>query len=64
MKDSCSTVAADMEYAVRMVESHYASVEDAARTCGVKVEDLMKRLGAQASQQMLARKRLFENFNR
>ena len=53
-----------MEYAVRMVESHYASVEDAARTCGVKVEDLMKRLGAQASQQMLARKRLFENFNR
>ena len=64
MKDSSSIVEADMSYAVRMVESHFATLEDAARTCGVDVSDLKERLSAKATQPSLARKKLFEEFDR
>ena len=44
MKDNESVLEAELEYAVRMVRAGYASVEQAARVCGVRLSDLEERL--------------------
>ena len=64
MKDSNAVMDADLAYAVRIVQSRFASVEDAARTCGVDVEDLKARLGVTEPQRSLQQKKLFESFDR
>jgi hypothetical protein len=43
------TFDADIDYALRMVRSGCASVEQAARTCGVPVAVLQARLAASTS---------------
>jgi hypothetical protein len=68
MKSSNSVVEADLSYAVRIVQSRFASVEDAARTCGVDVADLRARLASEPAsnepQRSLPQQKLFESFNR
>ena len=44
MKDNTSVLEADLEYAERMVRHGYATAEQAARTCGIKLTDLNERL--------------------
>ena len=49
MKDNETVLEAELEYAVKMVRAGYASTEQAARVCGVKLSDLQERLAAAAS---------------
>ena len=44
MKDTESVLEADLDYAVRMVQSGCATLEQAAQTCGVRLEDVQERL--------------------
>ena len=44
MKDNETVLEAELEYAVKIVRAGYASTEQAARMCGVKLSDLQERL--------------------
>jgi len=44
MKDNETVLEAELEYAVKMVRAGYASAEQAARVCGVKLSDVEARL--------------------
>ena len=46
MKDNETVLEAELEYAVKMVRAGYASVDQAARVCGVQPGDLQARLAA------------------
>ena len=48
MKDSESVLEADLLYAVKMVREGYATAEQAAGTCGVRLSDLYECLAAVA----------------
>ena len=45
MTDNTTTLEADLEYAERMVTKGFSTPEQAAKICGVKLSDLMSRLG-------------------
>lgn len=64
MNDNSVVLEADLQYAVRMVRSKCATVELAARTCGVDVEELRTRLASSAPGRSLQQQKLFEMFNR
>ena len=64
MKVSNSVIDADLAYEVRMVKSNFATVEQAARTCGVDPADLRARLATMAPQDSFQQKKLFESFDR
>ena len=49
-----STFDADIDYALRMVRTGCASVEQAARTCGIPVAILKARLGGGAPSNSVA----------
>ena len=51
MKDSHSVLEADLEYAARMVIRGYATPEQAAQACGVRLTDLQSRLAREPSQE-------------
>ena len=44
MKDSTSVLEAELDYAVRMVRKNFATPEQAARVCGVRLKDVKERL--------------------
>ena len=64
MKDNTSVLEADLAYAVRIVRSKFATVEEAAYTCGIDVNDLKARLGEAEPVRSLEQQKLFESFNR
>lgn len=47
MVNSTTALEADLDYAERMVRKGYGTPEQAARICGVKLQDLLARLGEQ-----------------
>jgi hypothetical protein len=49
MKDNETVLQAELEYAVKMVRAGYATAEQAARVCGVKLDHLQARLATQPS---------------
>jgi len=50
MKDNLTVLETDLEYAERMVRMGFGTPEQAARTCGVNVDDLRKRLARDPQQ--------------
>lgn len=50
MKDSTSVLEADLEYAARMVLKGYATPEQAAQACGIRLSDLKERLAREPLQ--------------
>lgn len=64
MKDSNSVVEANLSYAVRIVNSKFATAEQAARTCGVDIADLRRRLAGGEAPRSMAQTRMFQNFDR
>ena len=45
MTNNMTTLEADLEYAERMVTKGFSTPEQAAKICGVKLQDLLERLG-------------------
>lgn len=46
MWNSENTFDAEVQYAIRMVQTRCATVEQAAASCGLRIEDLQARLDA------------------
>jgi hypothetical protein len=44
MKDATSVLEAELDYAIRMVRKGFATPEQAARVCGVRLKDVKERL--------------------
>ena len=47
MKDATAVLEAELDYAVRMVRNGYATPEQAARVCGVRLKDVKERLACE-----------------
>ena len=62
MKDS--VLEADLAYAVKIVKNNFATIEQAARTCGVDPADLRARLRRTEAPCAILQKKFFESFDR
>ncbi len=48
MKNSIAVIEAEFDYAIRMVRTGYATPEQAAHVCGLRLSDLNERLARDA----------------